>query len=369
MTRKPTAFRLSPDASAQNSPKKPQARPKTNPKTSAKTSAKPRTTKAARKPQSLPPPEVGMEDDYFENQAKQQTPIAPPPQKIAKTMRWGAIFFSAFTGLLMMWASVAFINLIEDLFSRATWLGWLGTGLLALAGIAALVIILREIIGLFALRKISKLQEYATTARQFKDDKAAKRVVTKLKSIYANRPEVAWGLANLKEHEADIINADDLVNMAERDLMTPLDEAAGQIIAAASRRVTLLTAITPAALLDILFVAAQNMKMLRQLAVLYGGRPGMFGTMKLAGMVVSHLAVTGGLALTDSLVQQFVGKGLLGRLSARFGEGAVNGILTTRIGLAALDLTRPIPFQPGQRPKLAEFLKQTISIPLLGEKD
>ncbi len=369
MTRKPTAFRLSPDASAQNSAKKPQARPKTNPKASAKTSAKPRTTKAARKPQSLPPPEVGMEDDYFENQVKQQTPVAPPPQKIAKTMRWGAIFFSAFTGLLMMWASVAFINLIEDLFSRATWLGWLGTGLLALAGIAALVIILREIIGLFALRKISKLQEYATTARQFKDDKAAKRVVTKLKSIYADRPEVAWGLANLKEHEADIINADDLVNMAERDLMTPLDEAAGQIIAAASRRVTLLTAITPAALLDILFVAAQNMKMLRQLAVLYGGRPGMFGTMKLAGMVVSHLAVTGGLALTDSLVQQFVGKGLLGRLSARFGEGAVNGILTTRIGLAALDLTRPIPFQPGQRPKLAEFLKQTISIPLLGEKD
>ena len=57
--------------------------------------------------------------------------------------------------------------------------------------------------------------------------------------------------------------------------------------------------------------------------------------LKLARMVASHLAVTGGLALSDNLIQHVVGKGLLGRLSARFGEGAVNGILTSRIGLAA----------------------------------
>jgi len=72
--------------------------------------------------------------------------------------------------------------------------------------------------------------------------------------------------------------------------------------------------------------------------------------------------VTGGLALTDSFVQQFVGKGLLGRLSSRFGEGAVNGILTTRIGLAALDLTRPIPFSPEMKPNLSDFLKNVVSL-------
>ena len=72
-------------------------------------------------------------------------------------------------------------------------------------------------------------------------------------------------------------------------------------------------------------------------------------------MVLSHLAVTGGIALTDSLTQHVLGRGLLGRLSARFGEGAVNGIMTARIGLAALDMCRPLPFITRPKPGLAEF--------------
>ena len=84
--------------------------------------------------------------------------------------------------------------------------------------------------------------------------------------------------------------------------------------------------------------------MMRELATLYGGRPGTLGTIRLAKMVAGHLAVTGGLALSDGVISAVIGKGLIGRLSARFGEGAVNGILTARIGLAAMDLCRPLPF-------------------------
>ena len=345
MTRKPVAFTI-----AGSSEKKTASKPK------------PTKTRAKRKPRAMPLDDIIIEPEDFEQ--PQQTPPptpAPEPELVGKTKRWGALFFSAFTGLLMMWASVSFIGLIEDLFARSAILGWIGTGLLVLAGLAALAVLLREVIGIFSLRKISRIQDDADTARNTNDLKLAKQVVAKLQSMYAERPELTWGLAALKEHQDDIIDGRDRINLAERELLVPLDEAAGQIIASTSRRVTLLTAVTPAAVLDILFVAAQNMKMLRQLAVLYGGRPGTLGTFKLTGMVISHLAVTGGLALTDNLVQQFVGKGLLGRLSARFGEGAVNGILTTRIGLAALDLTRPVSFSKDTRPSLPDFLTNIIS--------
>ena len=340
MTRKPIAFTI------ENQPKK-----------------KPAKSRSKRIPKALPIKDIVIEPEDFE-QPQQTTPVAiiPEPSAITTTMRWGALFFATFTGLLMMWASLSFIKLIEDLFARSPILGWIGTGLLSLAGLAALAIFLREIFGIFSLRKISRLQDNAEIARNTNDLKMAKQVVAKLQSIYADRPELAWGLAALKEHRGDIIDGRDRINLAERELLLPLDEQAGKIVASASRRVTLLTAVTPAAVLDILFVAAQNMKMLRQLATLYGGRPGTLGTFKLTGMVISHLAVTGGLALTDNLVQQFIGKGLLGRLSARFGEGAVNGILTTRIGLAALDLTRPIPFGNDTRPSLPDFLKNIISL-------
>jgi putative membrane protein len=143
--------------------------------------------------------------------------------------------------------------------------------------------------------------------------------------------------------------------------MGVLDENAAALIARHARRVTLLTAVTPAAALDILFVAAVNLRMLREIATLYGGRPGAIGTFRLARMVIGQLVVTGGLALSDNLIQHVIGRGLIGRLSARFGEGAVNGILTARIGLAALDLCRPLPFLTRAKPSLALFTRELLS--------
>jgi putative membrane protein len=100
--------------------------------------------------------------------------------------------------------------------------------------------------------------------------------------------------------------------------------------------------------------------LIRRLAVLYGGRPGTLGLLKLFRRVVSHLAVTGGMAVTDSLVQQVIGHGLAAKLSARLGEGVLNGLLTARLGLLAIDLTRPLPFAELPRPALNELAGSLI---------
>lgn len=141
----------------------------------------------------------------------------------------------------------------------------------------------------------------------------------------------------------------------------PLDLETHRIIARSARRVTMLTTLTPTAMLDILFVAAQNLRMLREIATLYGGRPSTLSTLRLARMVISHLAVTGTLALSDSLIQHMIGKGLVGRLSARFGEGTVNGIMTSRIGLAAADVCRPIPQSAETKETLAGLARELIT--------
>ena len=61
------------------------------------------------------------------------------------------------------------------------------------------------------------------------------------------------------------------------------------------------------------------------------------------------------MALGDTLIQQIVGHGLAARLSARLGEGVVNGLMTGRIGLAAMDVCRPLPFLAEKRPRLADL--------------
>ena len=69
-------------------------------------------------------------------------------------------------------------------------------------------------------------------------------------------------------------------------------------------------------------------------------------------MYKRQLAVTGGLAAGDSLIQQMFGHGIATKLSAKLGEGVLNGLLTARLGLAAMDVTRPLPFAALPRPAI-----------------
>ena len=282
------------------------------------------------------------------------------PQRTSSRMRWGLILISALTGLLSLWAGLAITRLVEDFFARAPLLGWLALGAAGLAGLAALAIISREIWGLARLRKIEHIQAAATRAINLDEAQASSESIAQLRSLYAHRQDTSWGMQSFKEHENDIIDPRDRITLFDRLVLKSLDEESHRIIARRARRVTLLTTVTPAAALDILFVAAQNLRMLRELAELYGGRPSTLSTLKLARMVVSHLAVTGGLALSDNVIQHLVGKGLLGRFSARFGEGAVNGIMTSRIGLAARDVCRPIPQADARKESLASLLREIV---------
>jgi putative membrane protein len=107
---------------------------------------------------------------------------------------------------------------------------------------------------------------------------------------------------------------------------------------------------------DLLFVGAEILRLIRRLATLYGGRPGAIGFLRLARATIAHLAVTGGIAAGDSVIQQILGHGVAARLSARLGEGVVNGMLTARVGIAAIEVCRPLPYIVGSPPRLSDVL-------------
>jgi putative membrane protein len=286
-------------------------------------------------------------------------PVPPPPMP-RKRFSWGTVFWSALGGLVALGTGLATTALIEDLYARAAWLGQLGIALAAVALLALVVIIGREIAGLYRLASIEKLRARADTALAEDDRDEARDIVRILTAKLGTTPALARSRAELESHLTEIIDGRDLLHIAERTLMATLDAQASQLVARTATRVSVVTAVSPRAAIDIAFVAFAAFGMIRRLAAIYGGRPGMLGMIRLVRHIITHLTITGGMAAGDSLIQQFLGHGIATKLSARLGEGALNGLMTARLGLAAIEVTRPLPFAALPRPALPDIAGDLI---------
>lgn len=286
----------------------------------------------------------------------------PPPAKSARRgFRLGRLFWLALTGLVSLGIGLWVDQLVRDLFSRQDWLGWVAVGLTALLILAALGIVVRELNSLRRMAKIDGLREDAARAVVDDDMKLAKSVAAALDKLYEGRPDTARGRAALSDHAKEIIDGSDLIALIERDLMKPLDAKARALVMGSAKRVSVVTAVSPRAIVDIGFVLVENARLIRRLAELYGGRPTTLGFWRLARNVIGHLAVTGSIAVGDGLLQQVVGHGLAAKVSSRLGEGVVNGLLTARIGIAAIDVCRPLPFTDQTRPTVKDFMGELVS--------
>ena len=287
-------------------------------------------------------------------------PIDEPVVPMRRGFRWGALFWTALGGLVLLGTGLGIVNLVEDLFSRSEGFGFLGLGFAILAALALIVIVAREAFSLARLAAIEKLHRRAADALLSDDRAASRTIVQDLLRIAHGNPQLARARTALAGHADDIIDGADLIRLAERELMTPLDMEARRLVSTAAQRVSLVTAVSPRALIDVLFVFAASLRLVRQLARLYGGRPGTLGLIKLMRHVIAHLAITGGMAASDGLVQQVLGHGIAAKLSQRLGEGVLNGLLTARLGLAAIDVTRPLPFTALPRPALGDLAKDLL---------
>ena len=324
--------------------------------------AEDRAAAPRRGPRAFAPDTAAAESEVVETMVEpdaEEIEAAPPPRFLGRLARlaWlaGGILVSLALGL-------AVDRLIRDLFAASEWLGWLGLAVLAVFVVALVLVAAREILSLARLRALERVRRRAAAVLVDDRRKDGEAILRELDGLYAGRADLARARQALSAAAGDVFDGSEYVRLAERMLMAPLDTRARALTAASARRVALVTTVSPRALIDIAFVIFESVRLGGDIARLYGSRPGLFGSWRLMGAILSHLAVTGGLVLTDGVLEQLLGQGLAARLSARLGEGIVNGLMTVRVGIAAMRVVRPLPFETEPQPVVRDFIPELANV-------
>ena len=312
---------------------------------------------------SQPKTSTAEDDDWADDKTSQEDAQAPeaelgeaesnaaakPPEGRAR-FGWLSLFLWAATGLAGLALSLWYTRFVSVALMRDDWLGWVARVLGAIIILAVVVMAIRELIGFWRLARLGDIREDANKATTKEDFKLAQRTVQRVKTLLGRR-DMRWALDRFRDEERHMRNAKTLLGLADRVLLEEPDKRAQQMIYESARRIGVVTAVVPIAFVVVLFVLFENLRMIRRIAGVYGGQPGFFGGVRLFSWIIGHVAASGAIALTDDLWGQFLGQDMLRRVSAKLGEGAFNGALTARLGVAALSICRPLPFIEAKPPR------------------
>lgn len=279
---------------------------------------------------------------------------------INRGFRFGSILLSAIVALASLAAGLWFARFVSIALERQDWVGWLAFALMSIILLTLVAIVLRELIGFRRLARLAKLRALVKETLAKPNATNERKAANALVAHYRGRADLAWGLARVRDHMGDVLEHGELLRLADRELLRPLDSEARRVILKSAKRVATVSAISPIMWLAMGFVLVENVRMFRSIAGLYGGRPGVLGALRLARLVVAHVIATGGIAMTDDLFGQFVGQDVLRRLSRRLGEGAFNGALTARLGVVAVEVTRPLPNLDSEPLRIREIFSELV---------
>lgn len=315
-------------------------------------------------PDEVDPARAAPVPDPLPDGAAMQAAARIAVARSSRLTRFAMWSFSALFGFVL---SVAVYDFVASLLASNQMLGTVALILTGFAILSAALLALREAATFARLARLDHLRAEVTGVT---DLSHARRVVARITSLYHGRAELSAAVARIGAREGDVLDGDALLRLTEAEVMAPLDAAALREVEGAARQVATVTALVPLALADVATALFANLRMIRRVAEVYGGRSGTLGSWRLMRRVFGHLLATGAVALADDLVGSVAGGGILSKLSRRFGEGVVNGALTARVGLAAMELCRPMPFAALPRPGVTQTVSRALAgmIPR-GERD
>ena len=271
----------------------------------------------------------------YETQPTPRLTIEPPPPPPDPAPRWGtATLILAGIGVLATgFAVLGAANFVADQFARAIWLGWVTAGVAA-AGFALLGAgIWREIHGIWALEHVDSLRSDLASGEANRIMRAARDWAARVPGGEALLP----ALREVNDPEAALA-------LLRAGPGRTLQHAADSLGRSAAIQIVAGIAAVPSPSLDVLLVVWRGLRLVRQVAALYGVRPGLIGTLSLLRRTALSATLVGAAELAGNTVAHgLLSSPLLARI---VGEAAGAGIAARRmmvLGRATAAACDPVP--------------------------
>jgi len=277
---------------------------------------------------------------------------AQPDMQMRKPRR-SLVVRLGFAGLalaLIGWLGVDLYLWIESTFRFSSWLGWTATAAVAAGVIGAVAIILHEMRGYFALKKVEANHQYLEEAWDKMRPAAARDAIGEVISGIAKDSESEVAIEAFQGMVRSHHSAAQQLELFSQTVMSLFDQRAEAIVRRAGARAFGITALSPTAITDALFFVACSVRMVREIATCYGHRPTTLATVHLLRRLLIEGGKLGAVDLAGATLTQHIGGAVAERITASAAESVYAAQRMARLGLVTMNLCRPVPFRKNELP-------------------
>jgi putative membrane protein len=283
----------------------------------------------------------------------QQPPEAALPAPRTRRSRSPARVAATGLGILVLGLiGVDLVQFIDGAFAHGTGLGITATAAVTAGCGGGTYWLVAELRGLWRLRSAERLRSLIPFA--LADELKAE--IDAAAAILAADPLLSEAVARYRAVREPHHSGRDALELFSRFVLAPADRLAEAATRRAATQAFAINAISPTALLDTVLFAARALRLIREIAEIYGQRPGLAGTVHLLRRLASGAGMVGAVDLVGGILVQQLGGAVMERLSASAAESAYAAQKMARLGIIAMALCRPVEFRPGEVPSLRRLV-------------
>ncbi|MFT6283559.1 MAG: putative membrane protein [Arenicella sp.] len=263
-----------------------------------------------------------------------------------------------FAGVLLA-SSAELVFFINAMVEQMDWLAGVWLTIFAALGILVLRQVFIEYRGLKQLKRQGDIrtqsEQMANTSVIGLAEQHCLKIAKSLPNDYQHL--VANWRESFDAHHCD----SEVLCLFEHLVLAPIDKLALKQVTQNASAASVMIAVSPFALLDMLIVLWRNIRMMNQLSEIYGLHLGYWGRVKLIRKIFHTMLYAGAAEILSDAGNYALSAGIAGKLSTRVAQGMGAGVLTARIGLKAINESRPLPWISQTKPGLSGLSKQLLA--------